>query len=72
MGWWRQTLDGRSLACEGELKWGDGPADIMEPALNSIFRQFQQSYERNPTAEELKAGIMFSARPMLEREKEKE
>ena len=62
MGWWKQS---NSFAKESELIWGDGPADIMGPALDKIFQQFQEAYERKPTEAELKAGLMFSARRML-------
>lgn len=66
MGWWIQNPEGHSLQCEGDLKWGDGPADIMGPALDQIFAEFREAYGRDPVEAELKAGIMFSARPMLE------
>lgn len=66
MGWWKQDTEGHSFVEESELRWGDGPADIMGPALGAIFTQFQEKYGRKPTEEELKAGLMFSARWMLE------
>ena len=65
MGWWKQSAEGHSFAEDNELSWGDGPADIMGPALDRIFAEFKAKYGRKPTVEELQAGVMFSARPML-------
>ena len=58
------------MAGERGLMWGGGPADIMGPALDKIFAEFEEVCHRKPTAAELRAGIMFSARPMLKDETE--
>ena len=65
MGWWKQDDEGHSFAMESELRWGDGPADVMGPAIDEIIRHFEAKYDRKPTMDELKAGVMFSARPLL-------
>ena len=65
MGWWKQDDEGNSFAMESDLIWGDGPADVLDPALESIFAQFQEARGRKPTEAELKAGLMFSARRLL-------
>ena len=69
MGWWKQDTEGLSFALDersdSELRWGDAPADIMGSALVRIFAEFQEAYRRKPTEAELKAGLMFSARPLL-------
>lgn len=67
MGWWRATKDGGSLAMEETgLIWGDGPADVMGPALDAIIAQFEMEWNRKPTMDELISGVIFSARPLLE------
>lgn len=58
MGWWNQSTEGASFA--GELTWGDGPADILGDALAKIDDEFMREWGRTPTADELKAGLLFS------------
>jgi hypothetical protein len=41
--------------------WGDGPADVMDNALEEITKQFMEAFARPPTKVELIAGLMFSA-----------
>jgi hypothetical protein len=61
MGWWRAGEDGSSLhAKETGLVWGDGPADIMDDAIDKIVAEFMESYSRKPTRTELQAGLLFS------------
>jgi hypothetical protein len=63
MGWWTQNQQGHSFAQneEGpEMVWGDGPADTLDSALRQITNEFQQAQGRNPTPEELHAGLEFS------------
>jgi hypothetical protein len=61
MGWWRAGADGSSLhAEETGLVWGDGPADIMDDAIDKITDEFQAAYGRKPSRIELEAGLQFS------------
>lgn len=67
MGYWKQNEQGHSLQCEGDMIWGDQPADIMDLALQKIVSVFQQDWGRLPTEAEVKAGLLFSLRVALER-----
>jgi hypothetical protein len=61
MGWWRAGKDGSSLhAEETGLVWGDGPADIMDDAIEKIVAEFLRDYGRKPTQDELIAGLLFA------------
>ena len=53
MGWWKSE-DG---AC-----WGDGPADVIDEALDKVETLFLKSHCRKPTQEELRIGFEFSLR----------
>lgn len=69
MGYWRADAEGHSLLMEETgMIWGDAPADIMGDALVKIFHRFQEDWHRNPTLDELKGGLIFSARGLLEDE----
>jgi hypothetical protein len=46
----------------GPLTWGDIPADIIDNALDEIEKEFQRAWDRQATAEEIKAGLLFSLR----------
>ncbi len=67
MGWWTAHPVDASLA---ELSpgsedtghvWGDGPADIMDTAIEEIREQFRFSVGREPMLSEILAGVMFSS-----------
>lgn len=63
MGWWQQDVAGNSFADNvpnPEYLWGDGPADIVDDALDKIKREFHESVERKPFLGELLAGFLFS------------
>lgn len=68
MGWWRQSEAGDSLLTEsiteeeGELVWGDAPADVIDNALAAIDEAFLEAWDRQPTVAELRAGFEFSVR----------
>lgn len=66
MGWWNQTEEGTSFAASDELKWGDGPADVMDDAIEQITAQFQSAFGRAPTRQEFEAGFKFSLYAALE------
>lgn len=69
MGWWNQDAEGHSLIPEETgLVWGDGPADVMGAALDEIVALFEAVVGRKPTMDELKGGLLFSARSYLEDE----
>jgi hypothetical protein len=61
MGWWGQSTDGTSFAGE-DLVWGDGPADIVDNALDKIAEEFRANWGRDPWREEILSGVNFSAR----------
>jgi hypothetical protein len=65
MGYWKQSANGESLQLEGDLIWGDQPADILDAALKEIIAVFKRDRERAPTADEIKAGLLFSLRIAL-------
>ena len=62
MGWWSQNELGQSFqeAQGDEMWWGDGPADIVDNALDAITEQFEAEQGRRPTKQELRAGFAFS------------
>ena len=62
MGWWSQDEQGHSFASaeSGEMMWGDGPADILDNALDEIVKEFKREFDRRPTRAELLAGMKFS------------
>lgn len=62
MGWWGANEGGDSLQPNGSLTWGDGPADIIDNALDEIDKEFEQAWGRKPTLAELQSGLLFSAR----------
>lgn len=62
MGWWNSDPDGASLVLEDTGNyWGDGPADVMDAALEDIKKQFQETWARPPKLSELIAGVKFAA-----------
>jgi hypothetical protein len=81
MGWWNSTSEGQSLQPESTgIIWGDGPADILGPALASygkkgkvkslikecekIGKQFEDGLQRPPTKQEMIAGVLFEFAPL--------
>jgi hypothetical protein len=60
MGWWLTNEEGHSLLEEGEMIWGDGPADTLSNALDDIVGQFEQKWGRKPSVAEIIAGVRFS------------
>jgi len=63
MGWWSQDEQGHSFAqAEGpeEMMWGDGPADILDNAIDQIIKEFERDHDRRPTRQELLAGMKSS------------
>lgn len=67
MGYWIQNEKGNSLQLEGEMIWGDAPADIMGNALHGIIGVFIRDRDRPPTEAEVKAGLLFSLNAALDR-----
>lgn len=69
MGWWTTNKQGKSFAQDSknpEMVWGDSVADIMDDALDKIIKEFERTWSRVPTVEELEAGVRFSAPVLLE------
>lgn len=61
MGWWNAGRDGSSLHEKPTgLIWGDGPADIIDQAIDEIISVFRRDWNRDPTLQEMKSGILFS------------
>lgn len=61
MGWWNGARNGASLQTEETgFVWGDGPADILDDALLRIREEFKQTWNREPTNGEVRAGLEFS------------
>ena len=61
MGWWQITPTGANEGTKATgLVWGDGPADVMDDALDTIVDKFLDEWGREPSMEELKAGLRFS------------
>lgn len=68
MGWWRANVNG-GIDWNGDTRfedpnnhpvWGDGPADILDAALQKIVDEFNREWGRPPTLAELEAGFKFS------------
>ena len=63
MGGWTQNKEGHSFSeNEGgpEIFWGDGPADAMDNAIDTIVQEFALHWGRKPTKDEMRAGLEFS------------
>jgi hypothetical protein len=78
MGWWNAGKYGgiaemqgpRDNASERDEFWGDGPADILDGALDQIEQEFQEVWGRKPYISELRQGLEFSLGRYDEEEKE--
>jgi len=60
MGWWNANDNGGMFGEDDEKVWGDGPADILDEAIERIVKEFEEDWGRRPTLEELQAGFRFS------------
>jgi hypothetical protein len=62
MGWWEQNREGVSFAQNDgpDMTWGDGPADILADALQLITKEFEATWNRQPTCGEIRAGLEFA------------
>lgn len=61
MGWWSTTREGASFTSDDDgYVWGDGPADIVDDALDGIVKEFQETFNRDPRAGEIRAGLEFA------------
>jgi len=77
MGWWkiRDIESGRIDPRGHEIKEmadvnsalynGDGPADVMGPAIRKIADMYRESWGRGPKIEELHACLNFCANPWV-------
>lgn len=61
MGWWSTNRGGYSFAEEEgeEMVWGDGPADLLDNAIDEIDKEFIETWGRPATTHELVAGMRF-------------
>jgi hypothetical protein len=62
VGWWSQDKNGFSFAEDSDMIWGDGPADTIGEAIDSIVAEFVEDTGRRPTRDEIHAGLDFSLR----------
>ena len=60
MGWWDANPRGGLAIDDTGIVWGDGPADILDNAIDAINREFKEVWGRSVTLAELKAGFAFS------------
>lgn len=60
MGWWDANPRGGLALGDTGIVWGDGPADILDNAIDAINREFKEAWGRSVTLDELKAGFSFS------------
>ena len=60
MGWWQVTTDGNKTAGATGMIWGDEAADIMNNAVDLIREAYEREWNRQPSLEELAAGLRFS------------
>lgn len=60
MGYWNTDNSGVSFTGDGEMLWGDSPADALDDALLKIAAAFKEDVGRYPTAGEIRAGLEFS------------
>lgn len=67
MGWFAVSAAGGSypddtisLTGGGDLMWGDGPADLLDTAIEAIIAEFEAHDERPPTKAEIRAGLEFA------------
>lgn len=70
MGYWTTDADGNSgifADIDGDLRWGDQPADIIDSALDMVLATFVHDVGRLPTQAEVIAGLKFSLPTVLER-----
>lgn len=70
MGYWTTDANGNSGVfedIEGDLRWGDQPADIIDDALDQVLATFVHDLGRLPTQAEIVAGLKFSLPTLLER-----
>lgn len=70
MGYWTTDANGNSGVfddIEGDLVWGDQPADIVDDALDKVLATFVHDMGRLPTQAEIIAGLKFSLPTLLER-----
>jgi hypothetical protein len=64
MGWWAITGPDGGLLTRGlptGMYNGDGPADILEPALKKVIEEYQVEWGRKPFLEEVQAALNFVA-----------
>lgn len=60
MGWWESTT-----LEKGKLIIGDGPADILGTAYESIVRLYEKEVGRKPRRAELQKLVRFTLPPFL-------
>lgn len=66
MGWWNITDDRAGLSFlsgepdeKTEMYCGDGPADIMGPAVTELIELYEESWKRKPYVREVMAAVEF-------------
>jgi len=65
MGWWSISKEKAGIDWTGETDTGmyngDGPADIMGPAVDELVKLFEEEWGRKPYMAELIAAVKFVA-----------
>jgi hypothetical protein len=68
MGWWNITDDRAGLFFlhgepdeDTQMYMGDGPADIMGPAIDEVAKLYQETWGRKPYLREVIAAAEFSS-----------
>ena len=70
MGWWSITDESGGISPYGNVGLcnGDGPADILDDAIERVIKEYEESWGRKPYIEELQAAWNFSTRVVFEGE----
>lgn len=72
MGWWSITDKNGGISPFGNIGLynGDGPADILDNAVQEVIREYEKAWGRKPYIQELQAAWNFSTGVVFEDELE--
>ena len=62
MGWWSITDKSGGISTFGNIGLynGDGPADILDEAVEKVIKEYEETWGRKPYVQELEAAWNFS------------